>query len=170
MQTLKQIFPLILLVYSSTLSGQQSWAFKPEIIRLDKAVIKSNESSSQQRVTWKTETFVALWINGEKSFNLPLTSLTGNEFIDTIIVDSAKEINGNYYAIISFGHLSTPGYFGPGECGAGWENWLAFIHINPAFMFENFEFYHNQSCAKLIDKQYSFDKSYPERGFVIKSY
>ncbi len=120
--------------------------------------------------SWKTNAQLSFEIGGISLLELNLSELVANEYIDTIDVEAASEIDGNFYFIVRFGHLTTPGWFGSGQCGAGWEEWLAFIQVNNSLEIEEFEYVQNESCYKVIEAEYFFDKDHPEFGITEKKY
>lgn len=120
--------------------------------------------------TWKTLAALSFKVDNIELLKIDLSKLASNEFIDKVEVEAVKEFDGNFYFIVRFGHLTTPGWFGSGQCGAGWEEWLAFIQINNSLEVEKFEYFQNESCYKLIEADYSFNKEHPEYGIIVKKY
>ena len=118
--------------------------------------------------SWKTNATLTLQLDHINLLSIDLSKLTSNEYIDKVEIEASKEIDGGFFFIIRFGHLTTPGWFGSGQCGAGWEEWLGLLEINNELEIEKFDYYQNASCSKNIDAEYSFDKTQPELGIMIK--
>jgi hypothetical protein len=66
--------------------------------------------------------------------------------------------------------LTTPGWLGSGQCGAGWEEWLGFLILKSDLEIVRFEYHQNKSCAKYIETEYTFSKEHPEHGITMKKY
>lgn len=120
--------------------------------------------------TWTTTATLSFQFDKIGLLDFDLSNSSSNKFIDKIDIEASKEINGNFFFIVRWGHLTTPGWLGSGQCGAGWEEWLGMLVINNDLEISKFEYYQNESCAKYIDTQYSFDKEHPEKGISMKKY
>ena len=120
--------------------------------------------------SWKTTAILSLKLDNIELLEIDFSKLTSNEYIDKIDIEASKEVEGSFYFIIRYGHLTNPGWFGSGQCGAGWEEWLGLLEINNNLEIEKFEYFQRASCEKNIDTEYIFDKSHPEKGFSIKQY
>ena len=120
--------------------------------------------------TWATTATLTFQNNNIGLVDFDLSNSSSNQYIDKIDIEASKEINGKFYFIVRWGHLTTPGWFGSGQCGAGWEEWLGLLEINNNLEIDKFEYYQSASCEKNIDTEFIFDKSHPEKGFSIKQY
>lgn len=119
--------------------------------------------------SWNTTTRIGFTWRGVELASLNLTERSGVPYIQWADVTAAKEINNEYYAIIEFGHVSNPGSTGSGYCGAGEENFLAFLKLNDQMEWETFEFHQVESCHKnLPEGTYSYDADFPERGIRVR--
>ncbi len=119
--------------------------------------------------SWETEASLNLSINELELLTINLTDLTKIKYIDSVEVLAAKEIDGQFYAIIEFGHMTNPGSNGMGFCGAGYEAYLGFIQINASLDIVKFEFHQTESCNRIIpEDKYTFNKEHPENGILEK--
>jgi hypothetical protein len=127
----------------------------------------------------ETKAFILLYIRDIEmvSFNLTdnLKGLkdTYNDFdgdynyIDQIEIKSSKEIDNDFYLIFSFSQPSVPGSNGFGHCGAGYEEYLGFLHIS-SFEVKEFKYAQTFSCFGGISTEYTFDTDVPEKGITVK--
>lgn len=97
-------------------------------------------------------------------FSFNLSNATENKYIDAVNVLSSKVFDNNFYLIFSFEHMSNPGSIGLGNCGAGVEEYLGFLHINESFEVVDFNYYLTESCGHFIEQEYYYDKEFPENG------
>jgi len=119
--------------------------------------------------SWNTEVTIGLEIRGIEISEINLTELSEIEYIQTVEILAAKEIENNFYAIIEFGHMTNPGSSGSGHCGAGYERYLGFLKINSGLEIEQFEFHQTWSCIRYIpEDKFTFDKGHPEKGIMKK--
>jgi hypothetical protein len=121
----------------------------------------------------ETKVTITLYVGHVEMYFFNLTdSLSGlkdaygdsyNTYIENMEILASKAINNNFYLIFSFRHPSIPGSQGFGHCGAGYEEYLGFLHISSLEMKE-FRYYQVESCFNSIDGEYTYDKKFPEKG------
>jgi hypothetical protein len=68
--------------------------------------------------------------------------------------------------IFSFSQPSVPGSKGMGHCGAGYEDYLGFLHVS-SFEVKEFKYFQTYSCLKEILKEYTFDENALEKGITV---
>ncbi len=120
-------------------------------------------------LSWETTTRIGFKWRGIELASFDLTEKTGVEYIQWADVVAAKEVGGEFYAIIEFGHMSIPGSAGSGYCGAGIESYLAALKLNKQLEWETFEVHQVESCIKqLPEGTVTYDADFPERGIQVK--
>jgi hypothetical protein len=142
---------------------------------------KTNSSSYFLPVKFKktrqpspeTEAFISLYIRGIEMLSFNLTANlrdvkdTYGNYIHQVDIEASKEVNNDFYLIFSFSIPSVPGGFGMGYCGAGFEDYLGFLHIG-SFGVKEFKYYQTASCIRSFDEKYTYDKDEPEKGITMK--
>jgi hypothetical protein len=87
-------------------------------------------------------------------------------YVEQLNIEASKKINNEFYLIFSFSLPSRPGSYGMGHCGAGYEDYLGFLHIS-SFEVKEFTYYQIDSCSYLIEEKYTFDENAPEKGITV---
>jgi hypothetical protein len=59
--------------------------------------------------TWKTTATLTIQIDGIDLLIFDLSKAASNEYIDKVDIEASKEIDGKFYFIVRWGHLTTPG-------------------------------------------------------------
>jgi hypothetical protein len=123
----------------------------------------------QYERNWSVVSIASLILNINeveiKRINLSeLTALKYIEYIDNL---DSKSINGEFFLTFNFAERSTPGGLGGGNCGAGYEMYLGFIHLNKDLEISKFETRFVDSCLNYekIEKYIAKNGS-PELGLV----
>jgi hypothetical protein len=92
-----------------------------------------------------------------------------NHCIDEIKILASKAIGNDFYSIFSFSHPSVLGSNGFGHCGAGYEQYLGWLHVGSTLEVKNFKYYHTESCISSFEEKYEFDMNFPEKGIHEKN-
>lgn len=126
-----------------------------------------------QSPSLETKATIALEVRGIEMFSFNLTDNLSNlkdsygqpynSYIDGVEILAAKNIGNDFYLIFSFQHPSVPGSIGFGHCGAGYEDYLGFLHIS-SLETKEFKYYQTDSCLGLIEESYTYDGHFPEKG------
>lgn len=119
-----------------------------------------------QSINEETNAKIILEINGFDFYSFDLSDVTEIEYIESVNLLSSKAIDNNFYLIFSFNHMTNPGSNGHGYCGAGYEEYLGFLHINELFEIAGFEYYLTESCDRYIEQGYGYDEEFPENGII----
>jgi hypothetical protein len=90
-----------------------------------------------------------------------------NRYIDSMEILASNVINNDFYLIFSFIHPSVLGSTGFGHCGAGYEDYLCFLHIS-SLEVKEFKYYQIGSCLHYIEGTYTYDKNFPGKGIQVK--
>ena len=125
----------------------------------------------------ETKSTILLNIRGIEMFSFDLTDNLrdlknpwgepyGN-YIEQLNIEASKEIDNDFYLIFSFSIPSSLGAMGMGYCGAGYEDYLGFLHIN-SFELKEFKYFQTASCRYSFDEKYTYDKNAPEKGITEK--
>ncbi|MDR1583630.1 MAG: hypothetical protein LBS55_10320 [Prevotellaceae bacterium] len=131
-----------------------------------------------QSPSLKTKVTITLEVRGIEMFYFNLTDNLSdlkdayqsyNTTIDNIEILASKAINNDFYLIFSFSRPSVPGSLGFGYCGAGYEDYLGFLHISSLEMKE-FKYYQTDSCISFIKEKYMYDENFPEKGIQEYDY
>ncbi len=118
--------------------------------------------------SWTTNATIGLQLTGIEVLDIDLSKLSQIEFIETVEILSAKEINNCFYALIEVAHMTNPASSGSGHCGAGYERYIVFLKVNGALELEQFEIHQTWSCLTYIpEDKFSFDIAYPENGIRV---
>src|SRR5687768_9387958 len=80
--------------------------------------------------TMRSNASIILEVNEVELNKFDISQLSGLKYIDSINNLDAKLINNEYFLTFQFGQRSIPGGNGEGDCGAGYEEYLGFIHID----------------------------------------
>jgi hypothetical protein len=132
-----------------------------------------------RRPSLETKAFISLYSKEIEIFSFDLTdnlkdlkdtygvSIGGN-YIESIELKSSKKIDNDFYLIFSFSQPTVPYSNGFGHCGAGYEDYLGFLHIN-SFGEKEFKYVQTDSCLGEILEEYIFDTDAPEKGIMRKS-
>ena len=130
-----------------------------------------------RRPLLETNAFILLYIRNIEMISFNLTdNLKGlrdtyndfygnHNYIDQIDIKSSKEIDNDFYLIFSFSQPSVPNSNGFGQCGAGYEEYLGFLHIS-SFEVKEFKYAQTFSCFRGILEEYTFDADAPEKGII----
>lgn len=111
--------------------------------------------------------FILLNINDIEIKRISLSELSSLKYIDNIDNFDSKSIDGEFYLTFKFGERSTPGGLGGGDCGAGYELYLGFIHLSKDLEIVKFETRFIDSCL-YFDKieKYKVIAGSPELGLL----
>jgi hypothetical protein len=118
--------------------------------------------------SWQTNATLSFEVDGIDLLKVNLSEVAKNLYIDKIEVEAASYIEGQFYFILRFGHMTNPGFPDSGYCGSGWEEWLVFMQISNALQVAKFDYFQTESCYTLIDVEYTFNKEHPEFGIIKK--
>lgn len=115
--------------------------------------------------SYKTTATIDLEIGGIIYKSVNLTKLSGLEYINDIREVARKQAGDHFYLIFRFRQLSNPASRGGGQCGAGVEEYLGFLHVNDNLELEEFKYIQTNSCWKYIpEDNVEYDVNRPEKG------
>ncbi|MEQ8553905.1 MAG: hypothetical protein RIC06_08440 [Cyclobacteriaceae bacterium] len=120
--------------------------------------------------SWKTSALLHFQINGLTITDINLTQLSQNEYIEGIKLIAQKAVSGQYHILLEYYHQSNPGSFGHGACGAGLEEYIAYLILNRNFEIESFEKTLYRSCINnIFSDEKPYDLERPELGITNKN-
>jgi hypothetical protein len=114
---------------------------------------------------------ILLHVRGIEMFSFDLTDNLRNSdnfygnYVEQVNIEVSKLIDNDFYLIFSFSIPSNPGSYGMGNCGAGYEDYLGFLHIK-SFELKEFKYFHTTSCISSFEEKYTYDKTAPEKGIT----
>jgi hypothetical protein len=101
-----------------------------------------------------------------------LSGLSGLSYIEGVWDIDHKVVDGQLYLTFSFREPTIPGSSGGGNCGAGVEVYLAFLHLDAELNVVRFQHEKVDSCLGLtpaqLDRLPSVIKGKPELGLIRK--
>jgi len=119
--------------------------------------------------SWKSKANLLLKRSGVEVSKWDLGEIAGSEFIDDIKILAQKVGQEFIYVILRYSYPSNPGSMGFGNCGAGVEEFIAYVEIDQSFEIRSFEKIQTNSCIDSIyDVIVEYDIQKPERGMKRK--